>query len=168
MLLLVITRLPTVWWPRLRTFDRDRRAAARCLKGAAMPDDTTAKIAEQARAFLAWAKQETHDGLFFPEALPELKERVARILYALAQADRAGKRVEGAARLWGFFFKKEDPKEQERFRDSFQGGEPTDETFRYLQRTDFLSDVPPPSVDLISREGALKYGYAGRGRWRDC
>ena len=132
-----------------------------------MPDDGTAKMAEQARSFLTWAEQEIHDEVFLPGALRELKERVARILYALAQqaADHPADWGERAARLWRFF-SVVDPRQQtvghRQFVESFQNGEPTERTLRDLWHASYLSVGPPKTVDSASWKVAVERGFAGR------
>lgn len=132
-----------------------------------MPDDTTDKIAEQARAFLAWAEQEMRDGVFLRGALQELKKRIARLLYALPQraAGSPGHGGDAAAQLWAFF-SAVDPRKQSvghrLFIESFSGGEPTDRTLDNLSRADYLSVGPPRRTDSVSWKAAVEHGFAGR------
>lgn len=133
-----------------------------------MPDDATAKSAEQARAFLTWAEQEIHDGVFLPGALRELKERVARILYALAQraADCPSDGGDAAARLWRFF-STVDPRQQpvghRRFVESFRDGEPTEMTLRALWHAECVSaGLPKKMVDSRLWKLAVERRFGGR------
>jgi hypothetical protein len=132
-----------------------------------MPDDTMDKIAEQARAFLTWAKPQIQDGIFLYGALRELKKRIARLLYALARrsSDDAPDAHGDAARLWAFFSNidpRKQPEGQRQFIDSFSGGEPTDRTLHWLSRADCLSVGPPRSIDPVPWKAAVEHGFAGR------
>lgn len=128
--------------------------------------DATNGVAEQARAFLAWAQREIHDGVFLRGAVGELKQRVARLLFALARGTSDAVPADGdaAARLWRFF-SSVDPRQQpvghRQFVESFHAGEPTDRTLRDLHRCEMLSVGPPSSVDMRSWEHAVGTGFAG-------
>jgi hypothetical protein len=129
-------------------------------------ENTGDPVAEQARALLAWAKPEIHNGVFLSGALEQLKKRVARLLYALAQRTSDGARSDGgaAARLWAFFSPVDPLKQPVGFREfieSFRARDPGEAILRDLWRLDYLSTAPAPGVDPVAWEAARERDFAG-------
>lgn len=168
-----------VWWLKGKPDappDPDGKFAADCelvaaqILESARPADPAGDApiggAEQARAFPACAQCEIHDGVFLRGAVGELKQRVARLPFALARpaSNAALTDSDPAGRLWRFY-SSVDPRQQpvghRLFLESFAGGEPTDRTLRDLHRCEMLSVGPPSSVDMRSWEHAVGTGFAG-------
>lgn len=131
-------------------------------KGKPSSVDQLASISSETFTFIE-LNRVCADGVFSDKALPEVKTRVARLLYALAMRPKGDKFLEFLVnQLWQLFPEIHPvgkPQAHRRFLRDFKGGKPGKTALSMLSRIDWMGETAPhgvkPKVGAHAQEGRL-------------